>query len=370
MKVRVDGAWRTLHGMISSRTMTVAVPGKVPLSPIRFALVEVPDLEVLAEDWPDAQTIWTGAGPTPAILHRLLWLCAWLVRIKLLPSLVPLAPLMDWAVNTFRWGEHRGGMFVAVAGGGRSASWHMLAEGDVGPLIPSMAIEAIIRKCLEGQVPALGARPAHHELELADYEAMFVRRGISSGVRSISEGELYERLLGQAYIELPPAIQTVHGTARPLTLEGRAEVEGATTVLGRIIARAFRLPPGGTDLPVRVTMTRHGIAEVWTREFGRHRMQTTQSEGRGRHDRLIVERFGPARFGMAVVVSAGALSLVLRRWDVLGVPMPRFLMPRVVAGESAPDGRFQFSVEIALPLVGRLVRYRGWLLSSDRPHAP
>jgi hypothetical protein len=70
------------------------------------------------------------------------------------------------------------------------------------------------------------------------------------------------------------------------------------------------------------------------------------------------------------VVSAGALSLVLRRWDVLGVPMPRFLMPRVVAGESAPDGRFQFSVEIALPLIGRLVRYRGWLLNSDPPRAP
>lgn len=178
VRVRHDGRWDTLYGLISSRTMTVAPEGHAPLPPTRFALVEVPDLAVLADDWPEAQTVWMGAGPTPALLHRLLWLAAWTVRLRLLPTLVPFAPLMNWAVNTFRWGRHQGGMIVTVAGGGQQASWHMIAEGDVGPYIPSMAIEAIIRKCLDGHPPLVGARPAHHELELSDYEAMFARRGI------------------------------------------------------------------------------------------------------------------------------------------------------------------------------------------------
>jgi hypothetical protein len=52
-------------------------------------------------------------------------------------------------------------------------SWHLLAEGDDGPLIPSMAIEAIIRKVLAGELPASGARPATHALDLADYEQLF-----------------------------------------------------------------------------------------------------------------------------------------------------------------------------------------------------
>jgi hypothetical protein len=62
-----------------------------------------------------------------------------------------------------------------------------------------------------------------------------------------------------------------------------------------------------------------------------------------------------------VVTDKGTLSLVVRRWDMFGIPMPRLLLPRVTAGEHEANGRFHFSVDIALPLVGRLVCYEGWL---------
>src|SRR5262249_20831355 len=137
---------------------TIAPPGHVPLRSTLFSLVDVPDLRALAELWPDAKTIWMGAGPVPEILHRALIAFAWLVRAGLVRSLLPLAPLMHWATNRLRWGEHRGGMFVEVegtdgAGAPIRRSWHLLAEGDDGPLIPSMAVEAIIRKALEGHSP-------------------------------------------------------------------------------------------------------------------------------------------------------------------------------------------------------------------------
>ena len=94
-----------------------------------------------------------GAGPVPEIWHRLLNACAWLVRLRVLPSLSPFAGLMYRTVNTLAWGEHRGGMFVAVAGAGPDGQrierfWHLLAEGEDGPLIPSMAAAAIVRHCL------------------------------------------------------------------------------------------------------------------------------------------------------------------------------------------------------------------------------
>ncbi len=41
--------------------------------------------------------------------------------------------------------------------------------------------------------------------------------------------------------------------------------------------------------------------------------------------------------------------------------MPRFLLPLGVAREYEADGRFHFDVPIALPLVGPLVHYKGWL---------
>jgi len=142
---------------------------------------------VLPALWPGLRDIWMGAGPAPEILHRALNICASAVRWKLFPSLLPLAGLMHRVINIVRWGEHRGGMFVEIAGeveGVRVVrAWHMLAEGEDGPFIPSMACEAIIRHCLDGKRPASGARPATGDLELEDYEQLFARRAIHSGQR-------------------------------------------------------------------------------------------------------------------------------------------------------------------------------------------
>ena len=49
------------------------------------------------------------------------------------------------------------------------------------------------------------------------------------------------------------------------------------------------------------------------------------------------------------------------RRTYLGVPLPRIFWPRVEAFESGEGGVYRFHVEIGLPLIGRLVRYRGSL---------
>jgi hypothetical protein len=58
---------------------------------------------------------------------------------------------------------------------------------------------------------------------------------------------------------------------------------------------------------------------------------------------------------------------VQRRWRLLGIPMPRFLLPTGAAREHADGGRFNFDVEIRLPLVGLVVAYRGWLAPVASP---
>jgi hypothetical protein len=121
---------------------TIAPPGPAPLKTTLFSLVDVPDLRVLAELWPEAKTIWFGAGPSPIILHRALIAFAWLRRFRLIPSLYPFSRLIHFAANRLVWGEHRGGMFVAVngltgTGEAMARSWHLIAEGDDGPFIPA-----------------------------------------------------------------------------------------------------------------------------------------------------------------------------------------------------------------------------------------
>ena len=179
--LRRDGRDVTGHPLTEQARVTIAPPGRVPLQSTLFSLVDVPDLRTLAELWPEARTIWMGAGPVPEVLHRALIALAWLVRLRLIPTLSPFAPLMHFATNRWRCGEHRGGMFVAVEGADAESapirrSWHLLAEGDDGPLIPAMAVEALVRGALAGRPPAPGARAAARDLELDDYEQLFAGR--------------------------------------------------------------------------------------------------------------------------------------------------------------------------------------------------
>jgi hypothetical protein len=180
----------TAHGscvaFAEQMRFTIAPPGRTPLRERLFSLVDVPDLRVLTELWPELDSVWIGAGPVPEIWHRALIACACLVRSRCVRSLSPLAPLMHLTSNKVSWGERRGGMFVSVTGRTASGavvqrSWHLLAEGDDGPMIPAMAVEALVRGLLEGRGPRPGARAAMRDVELADYERMFARWRIYTG---------------------------------------------------------------------------------------------------------------------------------------------------------------------------------------------
>jgi hypothetical protein len=357
------------HALTETKRYTIATPGRLPLHPILFSLVDVPDLKVLPDLWPSLKSVWMGAGPVPEILHRALIALAWLVRLGLLPTLYPFAPMMFRAITVLRWGEHRGGMFVEIEGldaqGGRvTRSWHMVAEKNDGPFIPSMAAEAIIRHCLDGRRPVPGARPATHELELSDYDALFARRQIYAGFRVPlpDDTPLYQRVLSEAWHALPKPLQELHDLKDALLAEGRAVIERNGSFAARLIANLFGFPNAGKDVPVKVSFRLQDGREIWRREFAGRVMQSTQEEGQGRFERLICERFGPFCFGFALVLRERRLHIVVRRWTAFGIPMPLALAPGGNAYESAEEDRFNFHVEIGLPLIGMIVRYRGWLV--------
>jgi hypothetical protein len=375
VRVRRDGRADVGYGLVETRRYTIAPPGRLPLRPVLFSLVDVPDLQALPALWPELKSVWMGVGTVPEILHRILNMVAWTVRLRLLRSLAPLATLMHAIMNGLRWGEHRGGMFVAVAGAdaaGRRIErcWAMIAEADDGPLIPAMAAEAIVRRALDGRRPAAGARAALRELELSDYEALFARHKIFSGTREPADIQtpLYRRLLGDAYATLPAPIQAMHDLEGALTAEGRATVERGTNLLARAIAAVIGFPPAGRDIAVRVDFALRNGREIWRRDFAGRAFVSTQEEGRGRFDRLLSERFGPFCFGIALVCEPGRLNLAVRGWSLFGIPLPLWLAPVGAAHERVEDGRFRFDVEIRLRLIGLIVRYQGWLVLRAAAH--
>jgi len=364
-----DGRKVTGFGLTESRRFTIAPPGRLPLGSRRFSLVDAPDLRVLPALWP-LREIWMGAGTVPEIMHRVLNLCAWAVRLRLLPSLLRFARLMHWSTNRLRWGEHRGGMYVEVQGAREDTArsvrrcWHMIAEGDDGPFIPAMACAAIIQNCLAGKPPAAGARPAAGDVELEDYERLFARRAIQAGTREILPAAvpLYRRILGDAYDALPAPLQAMHDLREHMSAEGTATVTRGWSFPARLAAALVGFPRAGENVPVRVDFTIEHGRERWTRTFAGRSFHSTQEQGRGRSEWLVCERFGPLCIAMALVLDAGRLRLIVRRCSVFAVPLPLWLAPRGNAYEHAEDGRFHFHVEISHPFTGLIVGYRGWLV--------
>jgi|ERR1700676_3378509 len=355
-----------------SMWFVIAVPGRIPLQSKRFSLVDVPDLRTLAELWPQATDVWMGAGPVPVPLHWALTGFAWLVRIHLFRNLSWMAGAMHFVTNHVRWGEHRGGMFVEVSGQSASGvpvvrEWHLLAEGDDGPLIPCMAVEAVIRKALAGDPPPAGARTAILDVDLANYEALFARRTIYTGVRERAPERaacLYERILGQSWAQLAPKIRQLHSVTSVSSFAGRCTVDRGRNPLAWLIATLIGFPKAGADQNISVQLTANGGRERWVRTCGGRTFSSVQMRGPGRSEWLVRERFGPISVDMALVVDGQTLHYIVRRWALFGILMPLFFGPRSTAVESAKEGEFSFDVAINHPFTGLIVRYRGLLTAS------
>ena len=359
------------YALTETMRYTICPPGYLPLNNTLFSLVDVPDLQVLPELWPELDSVWMGAGPVPELLHRMLIGLAWLVRIRLLPSLLPFASLFHFVINILRWGEHRGGMFVLVEGcdgNGKKIerSWHLLAEGNDGPFIPSMAVEALVKRSLSDERPASGARPATQDLELEDYEAIFRNRTIYTGQREWTEDTyqelLYQRLLGNAWNSLPDPIIKLH---RSKKADGLAKVQVGKNLIARLIAKLFGFPEAGQNIPVQVSFQQKDGGELWQRTFAGKSFSSFQSEGYDLSERLLSEQFGVFNFGLALVAEPEKLSLIVRRWSIFGISLPLTLAPLGDSFEYVAEGRFCFHVAIEHPITGLIVRYQGWLVPKE-----
>ena len=375
-KAVVDQQIQNVYPFTDSKQITIAPPGSMPLHPRIFSLVDVPDLLTAQMIKPDIENVWFGAAPVPGIYHALLRVLARAVKRGWLPSLQFLSPIMFRVMRDFSWGEHRGGMFIEVAGlkegaGSISRRWHLIAEGDDGPAIPAIASAAIITRCLDGKQPQPGARPATNELTLDAFQAFFGRMNIRTGERNLGGDQdnrdwpIFRRVLGSAWDDLPEQILALHDVSGIRVFEGRARVTRGSSILARLLGRVIGFPPAADDVPLRVRMNADGERERWTRDFDGHKFSSVMSVGKKRASGLICERFGPAQFAIALVLENGGLKYVPRRWTLLGIPMPLYLAPQGKMLEYVEDDIFHFHVELKLPIIGNIVTYQGWLRATD-----
>jgi len=171
---------------------------------------------------------------------------------------------------------------------------------------------------------------------------------------------LFERALGAAFAQMPEPVRELHRPRGTTSFEGIAQIDRAANPLAALAARLFRFPRAGVDVRAEVTLEPRGNHEIWQRRFGRTGFSSVLAIDAGTH--RLTERFGPVRCALKIECHRNGLDMSIDAARLLGLPLPRFLTPWTRAYERTDaEGRFTFDVEIGLPGIGRLVRYRGWL---------
>jgi hypothetical protein len=168
---------------------------------------------------------------------------------------------------------------------------------------------------------------------------------------------LYKTLLGNDFTRLPDAMRRFHSPSGVIVWQGTAEVTRGCSILAGLACRLFGFPRTGHAVPLTLTITPENAGERWDRDFGGRVMTSFQFARNG----LLIERLGPVEIHMTPAATERAFSVSPVSWSVMGIPLPKALIPMSRNAETEVDGVFQFDVSISAPLAGHIVSYRGYL---------
>lgn len=359
VRVFEDGEWTTRRGWSGLYRRDFGAAGRR-----RVSLCETPDLDVFPARLAPRERALFLAGLEPGAAHFGAWVLAGLVRM-LRFNPVQLAGLL---VRLSGWasviGSDRGAMRVEAYGAdgeGRAARavWRLVAEPGEGPVTPTLPALAAIKAIATGRVEP-GARACVGLLTLNDIVAEMAPHGLATEA-VVERGAIFARAIGPDFDDLPPVIRALHETPGRSLWRGEATTEGAAGPLAAMVAAMVGFPKAQADCLVEVAIHADGERSVWRRRIGGHAFASVLSTPRegGR----VRERFGPLSMDLRLVPEGDRLVYQVEGWRLGPIPLPRVLGPSTRAHEEVDaEGRFVFDVEISLPLIGRVVRYRGWLV--------
>jgi hypothetical protein len=178
-----------------------------------------------------------------------------------------------------------------------------------------------------------------------------------------SQLSLFPALLGKHWQQLATPVQLMHGDTPYVLARGVADVEGAGNLAVRWLRQILGLPKPGLQQSLEVTIERHGTREIWTRRFAGKTMRSVLEQVANMP--LLSERLGPITLRFELLPEGMAIQWQLRSARLLGLPLPLSLFGDVLSHSGANDGRYTFHIDARLPLLGRLIAYRGWLELVD-----
>jgi len=176
-KLTLEGKEIIEYGWSKTRRIDFGLPTENPIKSRLASLVNTPDVKLFPQRY-QAQSVSLRAGLEVVAFHRILQLLGWLVRLRLLRSLVGISPFAQRIARWFeRLGSDLGGMQVTVVGQKDDDSWckrtwELVGSDGDGPEIPTLPVSLLLEKLHEGAVP-LGARASVGEVGLNELTPRF-----------------------------------------------------------------------------------------------------------------------------------------------------------------------------------------------------
>lgn len=154
-----------------------------PLGKRWMSNCNIPDLDLLPCRYPSLNTVHFKAGLEVTLLHCGLWALSALPKVKLIKNLsrytLAVTKMSEWFKT---WGSDSGGMFINLKGKDSNnapvaIAWQLIAENNVGPNVPTISTELVIKKISEGKV-SVGATPCMGLFTLTEFFEVASRWGI------------------------------------------------------------------------------------------------------------------------------------------------------------------------------------------------
>lgn len=166
---------------------------------------------------------------------------------------------------------------------------------------------------------------------------------------------LYRRVLGERYQQLHPLLQEFHDLPAGKA-EGVFHITRPPSRFKRLLGALLGMPAAAENVQTILTVeVFDNGAEKWVRSFGKFKMATSQWSWR----ELLMERSGPVTFGIHLEIVDGGTRFITRRVWLLGIPLPLFLAPGVLAIETPVPGGWHAKVNLSFPLIGEMLAYEG-----------
>ncbi|CUJ91318.1 hypothetical protein RUE5091_01083 [Ruegeria denitrificans] len=158
--------------------------------------------------------------------------------------------------------------------------------------------------------------------------------------------------------DVPSALYLLH--TNPGQYEGRCSIIRGSGWIIRLALQLGRFPPDADDIPVKVKIDCAGDTWPWARDFDGHTTRSLLTFDHGTD--CVREQLGWLTLWLMPEIDSGRMIIHIRGLSIFGVSCPTFFLPRLSTVEWQDEtGQFRFDVSAAMPGLGQLICYRGWL---------